>query len=275
MKPRGQTAVGDGFDGFDRNVAEKMPKIRKEEDPVPSPVEEEETQPLRDLSQEVEPPPKPAAEKKPLFAPPLDEGSGEENLEVLRLIDDLHGQLLISNRTKRALEMDLAGSQRAIQKASQENQGLRTELERMKKELQRFQEAQSELAYLEGENEDALEKIAGLQAERKGLKAALADFTQERDQALHQIQALEARIEQADLLRMKERMKEREVSHFSAENQELRMKWEETLARNVDLEKKYEALRRSFNEVRESLTLMRDACKVNYYSLPEASEPES
>ena len=32
MKPRGQTVIGDGFDGFDRNVAEKMPKIRKEEE---------------------------------------------------------------------------------------------------------------------------------------------------------------------------------------------------------------------------------------------------
>jgi chromosome segregation ATPase len=273
MKPRGQTIMGDGFDGFDRNVAEKMPKIRKEEE-VSSSALEGELEPHQPVSQEMETPQRPA-ERIPIFTPQPDEGRGEENLEILRLIDDLHGQLLVSNRTKRALEMDLAGSQRAIQKAFQENQALRAEVERLKKELQRFQEAQSELSYLEEENEDALEKITGLQAEMKGLKAALANAVQERDQASNQVRDLEAKIEQADLLRMRGRLKEREVSHFSTENQELRARWEETLAQNIDLEKKYEALRKSFNEVKESLTLLRDACKTNYYSMPEAPEPES
>ena len=45
MKPRGQTMVGNGFDGFDKNVAEKMPKIKKEEDFSP-PLAEEATPPL-------------------------------------------------------------------------------------------------------------------------------------------------------------------------------------------------------------------------------------
>ncbi len=273
MKPRGQTIIGDGFDGFDRNVAEKMPKIRKEEE-VSSPASEGMLEPHQPVSQQAETPQRPA-ERIPIFSPQSDEGRGEENLEILRLIDDLHGQLLVSNRTKRALEMDLAGSQRTIQRASQENQVLRAEAERLRKELQRFQEAQSELSYLEEENEDALEKITGLQAEMKGFKAALAEATQERDQALARVQALESTIEQTDLLRMKGRLKEREVSHFSTENQELRARWEETLAQNIDLEKKYEALRKSFNEVKESLTLLRDACKTNYYSMPEAPEPES
>ncbi len=272
MKPRGQTVMGDGFDGFDRNVAEKMPKIRKEEE-LPSPALEEELEPYPPVSREPESLQRPA-ERIPIFAPQPEEGRGEESLEVLRLIDDLHGQLLVSNRTKRALEMDLAGSQRLIQKASQENQALKAEVERLKKELQRFQEAQSELSYLEGENEDALEKITGLQAEVKGLKATLANAVQERDQALSQVRDLQAKNEQADLLRMKGRLKEREVSHFSTENQELRARWEETLAQNIDLEKKYEALRKSFNEVKESLTLLRDACKTDYYTIPETPEPE-
>ena len=273
MKPRGQTAIGDGFDGFDRSVAEKMPRIRKEdESSLPLPEE-----PLRTVSQETETPPRPA-ERIPLFAPQIpqsEEEGREENLEVLKLIDDLHAQLLVSNRTKRALEMDLTASQKAIQKAAQENQTLRIQVESSKKELQRFQEAQSERSYLEEENEDALEKIAALQAEMRVLKATLANTTQERDQALKQVQALETKIDQNDLLRMKGRLKEREVSHFSQENQELRKQWEETLAQNIDLEKKYEALKKSFNEVKESLTLLRDACKTNYYNLSEATGQES
>jgi chromosome segregation ATPase len=272
MKPRGQTVIGEGFDGFDRNVAEKMPKIRKEEGPS-SPIAEEGEQSLRNVSHEIEPPPKPA-ERIPIFTPQPEEG-GEENREILGLIDDLHSQLLVSNRTKRALEMDLAASQRVIQKAAQENQTLRTQVESLKKELQRFQEAQSELSYLEEENEDALEKITALQADMKVLKSTLDNVTQERDQALNRVQSLETNIEQSDLLRMKGRLKDREVSHFSQENQDLRARWEEALAQNMDLEKRYEALKKSFGEVKESLTLLRDACKANYYNLSETPEQES
>jgi DNA repair exonuclease SbcCD ATPase subunit len=273
MKPRGQAVIGDGFDGFDRNVAEKMPKIRKEEESPPSALEEE-AQTLHEVSREIKPPGKPA-ERKPIFTPQPKEEEGKENLEVLKLIEDLHAQLLASNRTKRALEMDLASSQKTIQQLAQENQILGIQIEGLKKELQRFREIQSELAYLEEENEDALEKIAAMQGGMKVLKESLANAARERDQALDQIQLLEAKIEQNDLLRMKGRLKEREVSQFSAENQELRARWEQALAQNIDLEKKYETLRKSFNEVKESLTLLRDACKTNYYNLSETPEQES
>ncbi len=273
MKLRGQTVVGDGFDGFDRNVAEKMPKIRKEEEPPLSTLEEE-TQPLHEVSREIKPPEKPA-ERKPIFTPQPREEEGKENLEVLKLIEDLHGQLLASNRTKRALEMDLASSQKTIQQRAQENQILGIQIEGLTKELQRFREIQSELAYLDEENEDALEKISAMQGEMKNLRESLASAARERDQAFDHIQSLEAKIEQNDLLRMKGRLKEREVSQFSAENQELRARWEETLAQNIELEKKYEALRKSFNEVKESLTLLRDACKTNYYNLSGTPEQES
>jgi chromosome segregation ATPase len=273
MKPRGQTIIGEGFDGFDRNVAEKMPRIRKEEESPPS-ILEEEAQPFHEISREVKPPEKPA-ERKPVFTPQPKEGEGKENLEVLNLIEDLHGQLLSSNRTKRALEMDLASSQKTIQQLAHENQVLGIQVEGLKKELQRFREIQSELAYLEEENEDALEKVSAMQGEVKILKERLENASREREQALGQIQRLEAKIEQNDLLRMKGRLKEREVSQFSAENQELRARWEEALAQNIDLEKKYEALRKSFNEVKESLTLLRDACKTNYYNLSDTPEQES
>jgi len=272
MKLRGQTVVGDGFDGFDRNVAEKMPKIRKEEE-SPLSVLEEEVHPLHEVSREIKPPEKPA-EKKPIFTPQPREEEGKENLEVLKLIEDLHGQLLASNRTKRALEMDLASSQKTIQQRAQENQILGMQIEGLTKEVQRFREIQSEVAYLEEENEDALERITVLQGEIKALKEGLARALQEKDQALGQIQTLEDRIEQNDILRIKGRLKEREVSHFSEENKELRLRLEEVLAQNMDLEKRYEVLKKSFNEVKDSLTLLRDACKANYYNLSPDS-PES
>ena len=279
MKPRGQTIAGNGFDGFDRNVAEKMPKIKKEEE-LSLPMRGDETPPLPSLSappQELRPPERPM-EKKAIFIPqpkeePKEEG-GEENGVVLKLIDDLHAQLLVSNRTRRAMEIDLASSQKTIQHLAQENKTLGIQVESLKKELQGFKEIQSELAYLEEENEDALERITLLQGEIRTLKETLARTIQERDRTLNQNQTLEARIDQNDLLRIKERLKEREVSHFSEENNELRARLEEALTQNIDLEKKYEALKRSFNEVKESLTLLRDACKTSYYNLSEPPEED-
>ena len=161
-----------------------------------------------------------------------------------------------------------------IQHMAKENKVLGIQIEGLKKELQSLQEIQSEVAYLEEENEDALERITLLQGEIKALKEGLARAHQERDQALGQIQTLEDKIEQNDILRIKGRLKEREVSHFSEENKELHIRLEEALAQNMDLEKKYEALKKSFNEVKESLTLLRDACKANYYNLSPDS-PES
>ena len=271
MKPRGQMIVEDGFDGFDRNVAEKMPKIRKEEEPLISISEEGGAPPLDEVHQEMKPQEKPA-EKRPIFTPRSREEEGDGNLEVLKLIEDLHAQLLVSNRTKRALEMDLASSQKRIQQLGQENKSLGIQIEGLKKELQRFQDVQSELGYLEEENEDALERISALQGETRVLKETLTKTIEERDQTLSQLQTLENKIEQNDVLRIKGRLKEREVSYFSAENQELRARLEETLKQNIDLEKKHEALKESFNEVKESLTLLRDACKSNYYNLSDNTE---
>jgi hypothetical protein len=47
---------------------------------------------------------------------------------------------------------------------------------------------------------------------------------------------------------------------------------EEMMAQHADLERKYEALRKSFNEVKESLTFLRDSWKTSYYDLSETSE---
>ena len=168
--------------------------------------------------------------------------------------------------------MDLASSQKTIRQQGQENQFLGIQIEGLKKELQRFEDLQSELGYIEEENEDALERIAALQGEMRILKETLAKTAQERDQTLSQLQALQDQIEQNDILRIKGRLKEREVSHFSVENQEIRMRLEEALAQNIDLEKKYEALKKSFGEVKESLTLLRDTCKTDYYNLSDSTE---
>jgi regulator of replication initiation timing len=96
--------------------------------------------------------------------------------------------------------------------------------------------------------------------------------TQDREEALDRIRDLESQIEQNEVLKIKGKLKERESSLFSEENRELQSRLEEALSHNMELERKYETLRKSFNEVRESLTLLRDSCKKNYYNLSETPE---
>jgi len=263
MKARGQVIRDDGFE---KNVAEKMPKIGKGEELFPSYLEdesqEEEHHPAMSSSEE-------RTERKMIHTLPRQGVEREQDQEVLGLIEDLHDQLLVSGRTKRALEMDLSSSQKTIQQLAQDNKDLRNQLENLRKELQKVKEIQSESIYLKEENADALEKLREFQQELRSMNETLAQTLRERDKALNKIAELESQIEQNDLIQIKGKLKEREASHFSEENRELQSKLEEALAHNMDLEKKYEGLKKSFNEVKESLTLLRDSCKTNYYNLSQ------
>jgi hypothetical protein len=100
----------------------------------------------------------------------------------------------------------------------------------------------------------------------------LTKISREKEESLKRIHDLETQMEQNEVIKIKGKLKEREVSLFLEENQALQSKLEETLARNIDLERRYETLKKSYNEVRESLTLLRDSCKANYYSLSENHE---
>jgi DNA repair exonuclease SbcCD ATPase subunit len=269
MKPRSQVITADGFD---KNVAEKMPKIRKLEESLPTPLEAE-PQPLKEdrpeMIQEMRSSEK-QVEKTVIFQPPKAET--EQTVDVLKLIEDLHAQLLASARTKRALEMDLTSYQKTIHQLAQDNQELRHQLEALSKEHQRLKELQSESIYLQEENTDALERIKEFQLELREMREALMKATQEREEALERIRDLESQMEQNEVFKIKGKLKEREASLFSEENRELQSKLEEALARNMDLERKYDSLKKSFNEVRESLTFLRDSCKTNYYNLSENPE---
>ena len=267
MKARGQMIRDDGFE---KNVAEKMPKIRRGEELFPPDLEDESKQMEENHQGMISP--EERTERKFIHPLPKKGTETEQSQDILGLIEDLHAQLLASSRTKRALEMDLSSSQKTIQQLAQDNKGLRSEIEELKKELQKLKEIQSESVYLEEENTDALERIHEFQQELRGMNEALARTIQERDEALNRIQELESQIERNELLQIKGRLKEREASHFSEENRELQSKLEEVLAHNMDLEKKYETLKKSFNEVRESLTLLRDSCKTNYYNLSQNPE---
>jgi chromosome segregation ATPase len=271
MKPRSQVIAADGFD---KNVAEKMPKIRKLEEPFPLPLEAEfhpqEEDPREPAAEMRSPEPQP--EREVIFESPRKGGETEQGLDVLKLIEDLHGQLLASVQTKRALEMDLNSHQKTIRQLTQDNQELRHQLEVLNKEHQRFKEVQSESIYLQEENADALERIKEFQSELKEMREALTKANQEREEALNRMRDLESQMEQNEVLKIKGKLKERETVLFSEENQELRFKLETALSQNTDLESKYETLKKSFNEVKESLTFLRDSCKKNYYSLSEAPE---
>ena len=271
MKPRSQVITADGFD---TNVAEKMPKIRKPEEPLPSPLgvepqilEEDRHEPIPEMRTSEKP-----AERKMVFESPKKGIETEQSLDVLKLIEDLHAQLLASAQTKRALEMDQASYKKSIHQLAQDNQELRRQWEAVSREHQRLKESQSESVYLQEENADALERIKEFQQELREMREALGKATQEREEAFDRIRDLESQMEQNEVVKIKGKLKEREASLFSEENRELQSKLEEALTQNRDLEKKYETLKKSFNEVRESLAFLRDSCKVNYYNLSETPE---
>ncbi|MCJ7641414.1 MAG: hypothetical protein MUO29_05900 [Desulfobacterales bacterium] len=256
-------------DGFEKSVAEKMPRVKREEERPFSPVKTEPPPPLEAPVEtrpiEFEP------ERKVVPPPPKRREGREQNLDVLKLIEDLHDQLLVSSQTRRALEVDISSSRKTIQQYAEDNRDLRRQIEDLKKELQRLKDLQTETAYLKEENTDALEKIQEFQQELRTLHEALAQITQERDEAFRRVSDLESHSEHVEILRIKEKMREKEASQFADENRALRSKLEETLAQNIDLERKYEGLKRSFNEIKESLTFLRDSCKTEYYNLPGSS----
>jgi DNA repair exonuclease SbcCD ATPase subunit len=271
MKPRSQVVTADGFD---TNVAEKMPKIRKLEEPLPSPLQEE----ARTLEEDhLEPlpetrTPEEQAERKVIFESPKKGVEVQQGLDVLKLIEDLHAQLLASAQTKRALEMDVASYKKSIHQLAQDNQELRRQVETLSREHQRLKESQSESIYLQEENADALERIKAFQQELREMREALTRAIQEREEAFDRVRDLESQMEQNEVVKIRGKLKEREASLFSEENRELQSRLEEALTLNRDLETKYETLRKSFNEVRESLTFLRDSCKASYYNLSENAE---
>jgi chromosome segregation ATPase len=271
MKPRSQTITADGFD---TNVAEKMPKIRKLEEPPHLPLEEESLPVIEDRHEPI-PEMRPSErqiEREMIFESPKKKVETEQSLDVLNLIEDLHAQLLASAQTKRALEMDLVSYKKTIHQLSQDNQELHYQLEALRKEHQGLKEFQSESYYLQEENADALEKIKEFQQELRGTRETLNKAIQDKEEALNRMRELESQMEQNEVVKIKGKLKEREASLFFEENRELQSKLEEALTQNLDLERKYEALKKSFHEVRESLTFLRDSCKTNYYNLSENPE---
>ena len=266
MKVRGQMVTDDGFD---KNVADRMPKVKQEEGFSP-PDQEAEIQGVeedhQEMIQEVRPPEK-EPEREVVFEPRKIAPETDKTLDVSRLIEDLHNQLLALGRIKRALETDLASSQMTIHQLAEDNRELRGRVAESNKEIQSLKEVQAETLYLKEENADALERIQEFQRELKAIRETLELTARERAEALSRIHDLESQIEQSEILRVKGKMKEREASLFAEENKELRTRLEEVLAQNMDLERKYGDMRQSFHEVKESLTLLRDSCKTDYYNL--------
>jgi chromosome segregation ATPase len=186
MKPRSQAITADGFD---TNVAEKMPRIRKLEEPLHSPLEEESLPPKEDRYEPIPEmrPPERQIERKMIFESPEKRVETEQSLDVLNLIEDLHAQLLASAQTKRALEMDLVSYKKTIHQLSQDNQELHRQLEALRKEHQRLKEFQSESYYLQEENVDALEKIKEFQQELRDTRETLNKAIQEKEEALNRM----------------------------------------------------------------------------------------
>jgi chromosome segregation ATPase len=262
MKARDPMAAGDGFD---KNVAERMPRIKREEEPA-APPSRAELQPPGDLPLDMTPPER---EPEETLTPPHPEERPEkgQGFDVQRLIEDLHAQLLASSQTRRALELDLASSRRTIHQYILDNKDLRQQVENLRKEFQKLRAIQTETAYLKEENTDALERIQEYQQEVRALNEAFIRATQEKEDALHRARELQSQADQSEVAKIKGRLKEREVSQLAEENRELRSRLEEALSQGMELERKYHEIKRSFDEVRESLTFLRDSCKTDYYHL--------
>jgi chromosome segregation ATPase len=278
MKPRVQAATADGFE---TNVAQKMPKIKKLEEAHTLILEQDSPSQEKDEDQMLVDdrpflPEMSVSEKqtgrKVILESSQKRFESEPSLDILKLIEDLHSQLLASAQTKKALEMDLASSQKSTDRLTQANEELRRQWEALNQEDQKLKALQSESIYLQEEHADALERIKELQQEVRETKQALTKAIQEREEALDRIRDLESQVEQTEVMKIKGKLKEREASLFSEENRELQSKLEEALAHNGDLEKKYETLKKSLGEIRESLTFLRDSCKANYYNLSEGAE---
>jgi FtsZ-binding cell division protein ZapB len=151
MKSRAQVAAADGFD---TNVAEKMPKIRKLEEPFTLALEQEPQPPKEQEDQRFIPEwsvPEKQAERKAISESPQKGIETEQGLDVLKLIEDLHAQLLASAQTRRALEMDVASYKKSIHQLTRDNQELRRQWEALSKEDQKLKELQSESIYLQEE----------------------------------------------------------------------------------------------------------------------------
>lgn len=271
MKPKTHILTSDGFDTI---VAEKMPKIKRLEDEVKQ-EKTEEGQLYEEEHQEVTEKIQSSEERlrRSVGVESLAElSTSEQGLDVTKLIDDLHNQLLSSNRTRRALELDIVSYQKTIHQLIKDNKDLRLQIEDLKNELQRFREIHFESVYLKEENEDALEKIHEFQEELGQARETLSKAEKEKADLLKRIQELESQMDQKEIFIIKGRMKEREASHFYEENQELQTRLNEALNQNLELEKKYESLKRSFREVKDSLTLLRDSYKKDFYQSPENLE---
>ena len=139
MRVRGQTVADDGFD---KNVAGKMPKVKRQEEFSPPEVE---IQPLEEDFQEIRPEVRsqePEIEKEVILPPPQSR-EREKHLDVSGLIEDLHTQLLTLGKMRRALEMDLASDRKTIFQLAQDNKELRNQLEDLNKEIQKLKEFQA------------------------------------------------------------------------------------------------------------------------------------
>jgi chromosome segregation ATPase len=271
MKTKEQIMTGDGFD---RNVAGKMPKIKQQEDPLSSFPEEEPEPKPRFAPSPIQAMPETQAERmtRAPFQAPQEKEAGErpeQTLDVTGLIEDLHHQLLVSARAMRATEAELASSRRTLQQLGQDNSELRRQIEDLNRELQSFKATEQEVRYLKDENEEALERIRELQQELKNLREALNRAGQEKEEALRRLETFESEKEQNEVLWIRGKMKEKEASLFSEENRQLRVSLEKALDQNLEMERKYETLKKSFREVKESLHLLRDSCKSSYYHIGE------
>lgn len=260
-------------DGFESSVAQRMPQtktqtrsekltslreVARPEAEAPATAPETAERPAAARLEPVEKVPRPLAPKAE--APP-------EGGDVLRIVGQLKGQLLALETTKRALERELSTARRQVEHLAADNKALRGELESAAAAQAELLRLREENALLDEETADVLSRLEGLRSEGEESRERLAALAQENQAAGEELARLRLAASEGEMLRIKAEFLEKEKGSLSAENTQLARECEVLKDERDGLFREAASLKKSLKEIRESLLMVRDSARSDYYDL--------
>jgi len=267
-------------DGFESSVAQRMPKTRTGARPDRVASLREVVRPEAEAADALRPAPPETAERPPQTArlEPLERPvklpeslaggrPGEAAGDVLRIVGQLKGQLLALETTKRALERELSTTRRQVEHLAADNLALRGELEAAEAAQAELARLRHENALLEEETADVLARLEQLKAEGEEQREHLSALAQEHAAAAVELEGLRAASAEGELLRIKAEFMEQEKASLSQENAQLGRECEGLKDERDALGREVATLKKQLKEIRESLLLVRDSARSDYYDL--------
>lgn len=277
-------------DGFESSVAQRMPSTRTQ-------ARSEKLKPLREvlrpeaeaveaidaaaaLRQSIGEAAAPAPRPQPMHLEPTDRPARaveslagraaapeREGGDVLRIVGQLKGQLLALETTKRALERELSTVRRQVEHLAADNKGLRAELEAAEVAQADLSRLREENALLEEESADVLSRLEQLKADSEEQRERLATLALENQASAAELTSLRAASADGEMLRIKAEFLDKEKFSLAEENAQLGRECEEIKDERDGLAREVITLKKSLREIRESLLLVRDSSRSDYYDL--------